>query len=178
MPGPVAERGIVPDRRWLGRNPLRWLAFGLGSGLAPKAPGTAGTLAALPLALLLTLLPVWPQLGFLLAAFALGVWLCGRAARELGAHDHGGIVWDEWVGLWLTVWLLPAGWPWWLAAFLLFRLFDVIKPWPIRWLDRRVHGGFGIMLDDAVAALAAWLILQAAAAWLGVSRLALPGVWA
>ena len=161
----------ITREQW--RQPVVFLAIGLGSGLSPKAPGTAGTLMAIPFGLALWAAPVWLHALLLVLAFAVGVYLCGRAATVLGVHDHGGIVWDEFVGLWLTVWLLPAGWEWWLAAFVLFRLFDIVKPWPIRMLDRRVHGGFGIMIDDVVAGLLAWGVLQAAAGWLGVSRLAL-----
>ena len=82
-------------------------------------------------------------------------------ARDLGVHDHGGIVWDEMVGIWITLWLAPAGWQWLLLGFGLFRLFDIVKPWPIRWIDRQVHGGLGIMLDDVLAGVFAWLALQA-----------------
>lgn len=171
------ESGVNPPGRfpvpW--RQPVVWLALGLGSGLSPKAPGTAGTVAALPLAWLLGQLAPLPALALAGLAFGLGIAFCQRAADAMGVHDHPSIVWDEFVGLWFTVWLLPAGWPWWLAAFGLFRLFDIWKPWPIRWLDGHVHGGLGIMLDDAVAALFAWVCLQSAAWWLGVSRLALPG---
>jgi phosphatidylglycerophosphatase A len=92
--------------------------------------------------------------------FLLGVWLCERTSRDLGVHDHAGIVWDEWVGLLVTLWLLPPGWLWLLLGFLLFRLFDILKPWPIGWLDRRVGGGLGIMLDDLVAGLCGFLLLQ------------------
>ncbi len=165
----------IPSPSWVFAHPARCLAFGLGAGLAPRAPGTAGTLLALPFGVLLLALPPWLHAVIVLLAFAAGIGLCGRTARELGVHDHGGIVWDECVGLWLACWLLPAGWPWWLAAFVLFRAFDIVKPWPIGWLDRRVHGGLGIMLDDLVAGLLAWAVLQGAAAWLGVSALALPG---
>ncbi len=164
--------------RWAFSGPVPFLATGFGSGLSPKAPGTAGTLMAVPLGVALMLLPGWQQLLIILLALLLGIYLCGRAARELGVHDHGGIVWDEFVGLWLTAWLLPAGWLWWLAAFALFRLFDIVKPWPIRWLDRHVHGGLGIMIDDVLAGVFAWGVLQAAAYGLGVSRLAFVGAGA
>jgi len=153
------------------RNPVLLLAFGFGSGLSPKAPGTAGSLAALPVGILLLCLPVWAHAALVLLGLVLGIYLCGHAARLLGVHDHPGIVWDEFVGLWLAMLWLPAGWPWWLAAFALFRFFDIAKPWPIRWLDRQVHGGFGIMVDDVLAGIFAWGVLQAAAWWLGVSRL-------
>lgn len=141
-------------------NPLHLLAFGLGSGAVPKAPGTAGTLAAIPFYLLLRSLD--PSLYLLLTAalFLFGIWLCHRVSRDLGVHDHGGIVWDEWVGLFVTLWLAPHGWGWVLTGFLLFRLFDIWKPWPIGWLDRRVGGGLGIMLDDLVAGLYGFALLQ------------------
>jgi phosphatidylglycerophosphatase A len=141
-------------------NPVHLLAFGLGSGAVPKAPGTAGTIAAIPLYLLLQ--PLAPLYYLLLTAvlFLAGIWLCGRTSRDLGVHDHGGIVWDEWVGFLFTLWLAPAGWIWLLAGFVLFRLFDILKPWPIGWLDRRIGGGLGIMLDDLLAGLYGFALLQ------------------
>ncbi|TNF36664.1 MAG: phosphatidylglycerophosphatase A [Gammaproteobacteria bacterium] len=157
--------------RWVFSGWVPCLAAGFGSGLSRKAPGTAGSLAALPVGVLLLDLPVWGHAAWVVLMFALGVLVCDRAARLLGVHDHPGIVWDEFVGLWLAMWLLPDGWPWWLAAFVLFRLFDIAKPWPIRWLDRQVQGGFGIMIDDVLAGIFAWGVLQAAAWYLGVSRL-------
>lgn len=128
------------------------LAFGFGSGLSPFAPGTAGSLVAVPLALPLTLLPVPVALAVIAAAFVFGVWLCGRVGRRLQVHDHSGIVFDEFVGLWLVLVFVPLHWAWWLAAFVLFRIFDAVKPWPIGWFDRRIHGGLGVMLDDLLAA--------------------------
>ena len=119
-------------------DPVHFLAFGFGSGLARKAPGTFGTLAAIPLYLLLAGLPL---AGYTLAvalAFLLGIWLCGRASADLGVHDHPGIVWDEFVGLWVALWAVPLDWLWLLLGFGLFRLFDILKPWPIGPLDRRV----------------------------------------
>jgi phosphatidylglycerophosphatase A len=144
------------------RNPVHFLAFGLGSGAAPFAPGTCGTLAAVPLYLLLAQLSLPLYLLVLVLAFGAGIALCGRTSRDLGVHDHGGIVWDEFVGFWLTMVAAPAGWQWLLAGFLLFRLFDILKPFPISYLDRHIHGGLGIMLDDAVAGSFAWFVLQAA----------------
>ncbi len=159
---------IPPSIVW--RSPVHLLAFWLGSGLSPKAPGTAGTLAAIPLWLLLRhfspSLPLY--LALLAVLFVCGCWICGESARRLGVHDYGGIVFDEVVGLLVTcIPLLPAlGWldaeyrHWGLAAaFLLFRLFDIWKPWPIAWFDRRVEGGFGIMLDDLLAAVYAGALL-------------------
>ena len=156
-PADRSEDGRVrlDPRRW-----HHWLAFGLGSGLAPKAPGTWGTVAAMPLYLILSPLSVWAYLAVTAALFALGIWVCGRTARDLGLDDPSTIVWDEWVGLLVTLVLAPAGWGWLLVGFLLFRLFDILKPWPIGLLDRSIHGGLGIMLDDLAAGLMAWLVLH------------------
>lgn len=148
-------------------DPAQLLATGFGSGLAPWMPGTVGTLAALPAAWLLTLLPLGLQLLLVALAAVAGCWLCGAAARAAGVHDHPAIVWDEFVGLWLACIALPDG-LWALpAAFLLFRLLDIVKPWPIRLVDRRVGGGLGIMLDDLLAGAGAWLVLQGVAWLLG-----------
>jgi phosphatidylglycerophosphatase A len=140
-------------------NPVHFLAFGFGSGAAPWAPGTFGTLAAVPLYLLLRPLSLGCYLLVLLVGFIVGIWLCGRTSRDLGVHDHGGIVWDEIIGFLLTMILAPPGWLWILLGFALFRLFDILKPWPIRQIDRQVGGGFGIMLDDLLAALYALLAM-------------------
>lgn len=146
--------------RFVLRHPAHFIAFGFGSGLAPRAPGTFGTLAAVPCYLALSHLPLSYYLLMLIVAFGAGIWLCERTANAMGVHDHGGIVWDEFVGFWLTMLVAPPGWLWIVVGFVLFRLFDVLKPFPINWLDRRVQGGLGIMLDDAVAGSLAWLCLQ------------------
>ena len=150
-------RNQAPASVW--RNPINFLAFGLGSGAAPWAPGTFGTLAAIPLYFLLAQCSPLFYVLITLLAFVLGCWLCGKTSRDLGVHDHGGIVWDEFVGYWITMAFLPVHWTWALAGFILFRFFDIIKPWPIRWLDQHVSGGFGIMIDDVLAGLYAWIIL-------------------
>jgi len=137
------------------RSPTLMLAFGFGSGLSPKAPGTMGTLAAIPLWWLLAQLPLSTYLVVVLIAAVAGILICGRAADRLGVHDHGGIVWDEFVGFWIAMAALPVTWQSLILGFVLFRLFDILKPWPISWLDRRVSGGFGIMIDDVIAGLAA-----------------------
>ncbi len=146
----------VPAKTIL-RSPAHFLAFGFGSGLAPRAPGTAGSLLALVIWLPIALLPLVGQVAVVLLASLLGAWICGASARKLGVHDHGGIVWDEFAGMWLTLLLLPpvwaGNWFWLPAGFVLFRFFDIAKPWPIRRLDRQVGGGLGIMLDDIIAAL-------------------------
>lgn len=158
----------LPSFSRLLREPVLLLAFGFGSGLAPRAPGTAGSLVALALAAGFTCLPftlrtsaLWWLLGSVVAA---GIVICGVAARRLGAPDHPGIVWDEFAGLWLTLLLAPAGLGWWVAGFVLFRIFDIVKPWPIAWFDRRWKGGLGIMADDLVAGLFAGLMLRMAGA--------------
>lgn len=150
------KREAIPPALVL-RNPVCFLAFGFGSGLAPKAPGTFGTLAALPLYLLASGLPLPGYLAVVIAMFAVGVWLCGRCEKIIGAEDHSGIVWDEFVGLFVTYIAAPVDTYNVVAGFCLFRLFDVWKPWPIAWLDRRVHGGLGIMLDDVLAGVYAAL---------------------
>ena len=141
-------------------NPVHFLAFGFGAGLSPKAPGTMGTLVAVPLFLLLAYLPVYVYLALITAAFLVGIYLCGRTASDLGVHDHGGIVWDEFVGYWITMILVPVTWYWVLAGFVLFRVFDILKPFPIGWLDKKVGGGLGIMIDDVLAGVYALICLQ------------------
>ena len=155
------------QRRALLATPWGWLACGFGSGLAPLAQGTFGSLAALLPWLALRELPPWLYVLVLLAGFAVGVRACDVAGRALGVDDHRSLVWDEFIGQWLALLpllpaLLPAaGFSWWMlgAGFALFRLFDVWKPWPIRWFDRRVKGGFGVMIDDAIAGVFAAIVL-------------------
>ena len=154
---------IANLRQQVLHSPVLWLAFGFGSGLSPKAPGTMGTLAAIPLYLLLAKLPLIGYALVVLVSFIVGCWLCGEAAKRLGVHDFGGIVWDEFVGYWITMFAAPAGWLWIAEGFVLFRVFDIWKPWPIRVADQQVHGGLGIMLDDVLAGIYAGLALQALA---------------
>ena len=134
-------------------DPIGFLAFGLGSGLSPRAPGTAGSALGLLLALPLAGLPIGAAAPLVALAFLVGVPICSHASRALGVHDHGGIVWDEFVGLWLVLLFVPATPLAWLGALIAFRVFDIAKPWPIGWLDRRIAGGLGIMVDDVVAGL-------------------------
>jgi phosphatidylglycerophosphatase A len=141
-------------------NPIHCLAFGFGSGLAPKAPGTFGTLLAVPLYILLSQLSLLPYILVVVIAFAVGIYLCGRTATDLGVHDHPGIVWDEFVGFWITMIAAPAGWLWVIIGFILFRLFDIWKPWPIRFFDKNVESGLGIMIDDVLAGIYALMVLQ------------------
>lgn len=153
----------APPSVW--KKPVHFIAFGFGSGAAPWAPGTFGTLAAVPLYFIISLLPVSLYFSFLVFAFVIGCWICAKTAKDLGVHDYGGIVWDEFVGYWITMLALPVSWTWALAGFVLFRVFDIVKPWPIRWIDKRIGGGFGIMLDDVLAAVYAGAILHLVNFW-------------
>ncbi|WP_448563860.1 phosphatidylglycerophosphatase A family protein [Thalassotalea ganghwensis] len=137
-------------------SPVQFFALGFGSGLVPKAPGTMGTLVAIPLFMLLGKLPIIVYLGIVLILALIGVYLCGQAAKQLGVHDHPAIVWDEIVGYLITMCAMPMTWQSILLGFVLFRFFDIVKPWPISYLDKHCHGGLGIMLDDIVAGLMAW----------------------
>ncbi len=154
-------------------DPILFLAFGFGTGLAPRAPGTFGTLPGIALAALLGWAAMrWGMssggviLVALLLLLPLGVGLCGAASRRLGVHDHGGIVFDEMVGVLIPFLILPTTPLNLLWAFLWFRLFDVLKPWPIRWLDHQVSGGFGIMIDDVLAGFFALIALVFMSYWL------------
>jgi phosphatidylglycerophosphatase A len=144
------------------RDPVHWPAFGFGLGLMPFAPGTWGSLLAIPMWWFMPSLAI-AELAVGLLVFALAAtWICGVSARRLGVHDHGGIVLDEVFGMLLVLLVTPREPAWILASFLLFRLFDIVKPWPIRDLDHSVRGGAGIMLDDVLAAAyAAALVLVA-----------------
>ncbi|KTD48724.1 phosphatidylglycerophosphatase A [Legionella rubrilucens] len=153
------DRIELGNKVW--QDPAYFIAFGFGSGLMPVAPGTWGTLAAIPVYLLIAASSLGFYLVFTVLAFILGVWVSDIVSNELGVEDFGGIVWDEVVGFLLTMIAVPVGTYWIIAGFLLFRLFDIIKPWPIRFFDERVKGGFGVMLDDALAAIPAWLVMQA-----------------
>ncbi len=146
-------------RRKVLRDPINLLAFGFGSGLAPVAPGTAGSLVGLVLAWSTLELPIAARLLVAIALILSGIWICGEAARRIAVHDHPGIVWDEIAGIYLALLVAPPSIWAWALGFGLFRLFDIWKPWPIRDLDHRLKGGLGIMLDDLVAALYTALIL-------------------
>lgn len=180
-----APGAVRADLRFALSSPWHFLALGLGSGLSPVAPGTAGSLVGwASYVLLQRVVPeaAWPLL--LLLGFAGGVWICERAARALGLHDPSPVVWDEILAMWLLLWLAqltlaaltaqhqPLPWLLQLACFGLFRVFDAIKRGPVGWVDRKVGGGLGIMLDDIVAALLAWLALV-----LGVVAWAFLDLW-
>ena len=140
-------------------DPVHILAFGLGAGLAPKAPGTVGSLLGVVLAWFTLNLGITAQIWIAIAISLAGIWICGESSRRLGVHDHGGIVWDEICGMYITLLVAPASISAWLLGFGLFRVFDIAKPWPIRDLDHRLGGGLGIMLDDLAAALYAAILL-------------------
>jgi phosphatidylglycerophosphatase A len=155
------------SRQWsatpaLLRDPVHLLAFGFGAGLMPRAPGTFGTLVAVPIVAFVMHFGLAVHLGFAVAASLAGIYVCGESARRLGVHDHPGIVWDEICGYTVTMLAAPSDWYWLAAGFVLFRFFDIVKPWPIREADHRLRGGAGIMLDDILAGIFAGAILLAA----------------
>ncbi len=141
-------------------NPIHFLAFGFGSGTLPWIPGTWGTLAAVPIYLFMRHLPLLYYGAALLVIILVGIWICDVAEKAVGIPDYSGIVWDEIAGFLLTMLAAPAGWQWIVVGFVLFRVFDIWKPWPIRWIDQFVKGGLGVMLDDLLAAVYAWILLH------------------
>ncbi|MBT7437055.1 MAG: phosphatidylglycerophosphatase A [Cellvibrionales bacterium] len=142
---------VSPTFRQLLRNPVHFLAFGFGSGLFAKAPGTAGTLLGILAWMFLVNLSLVTYIIVIVIAALAGIYFCGKTARDLNVHDHSGIVWDEIVGIWLAMILVPVTWGWIFVSFLLFRFFDILKPWPISWIDKNISGGIGIMADDLLA---------------------------
>ena len=142
------------------KDPVLFLAFGFGSGLSRYMPGTVGTLAAVPLYLVFIQTNIWIYSLLTLLVIFSGIYLCDKAAEKLQVHDFGGIVWDEIAGLLITLWLVPFSWQNLIIGFILFRLFDIVKPWPIKWIDQKVQGGLGIMLDDVLAGFFAALLLK------------------
>jgi phosphatidylglycerophosphatase A len=143
------------------KRPHQFFGLGFGTGLAPKAPGTFGTLAALPLIFITMHYPLWLQIVFAVVISVFGMWACGKTADDLGVHDHPAIVWDEVAGFYITMIGAALSWQTLLVGFLLFRFFDIAKPGPIRVLDKRAHGGFGIMIDDILAGVFSLICLQA-----------------
>lgn len=137
-----------------------WLATGFGAGLSPTAPGTVGTMVAIPLVFALAMLPLVASAFVIIALLVLGVYVSERTSRDIGVDDHGGIVIDEIVGFAITMWALPLTWQWLVAGFVLFRFFDIVKPWPVRFFDQHVTGGLGVMADDIVAGLLACCLLH------------------
>ena len=154
----MSKNTPIPARMLL--NPLHLLSLGFGSGLSRFAPGTMGTLVAIPVYLLCIQQGYAIYIPALILFTLLGFYICGYTARALGVHDHGGIVWDEIVGFMITMLFVPVAWGWIILGFIFFRLFDIWKPWPIRVLDKNVHGGVGIMVDDILAGIYAAICLQ------------------
>lgn len=150
------------------KNPIHFLAVGLGSGLIRPAPGTWGSLAGLIIGVLL--LPIMGNISFAILtalSFVLGCYLCQKTADDMGVHDHGSIVWDEFVGVWICLLFVPEiNWLWCFSVFVLFRLFDILKPYPIKFFDKKLESGFGIMIDDVFAAIYAVIVIVGARAFL------------
>jgi len=156
LPKPYA-----PDTKFLLSRPSHFLALGFGSGLSPKAPGTLGTLVALPIFAALLWTPELVHYTTIVVLFIVGIPICSTAGKSMGVSDHGSIVWDEIVAMLLVLEFTPLAWTWWVAAFALFRLFDIRKPFPIRQCDAQLKGGFGVMFDDLLAAIYAIASLKA-----------------
>ena len=148
------------DPKIILRNPIHFFAFGFGAGLSFYAPGTMGTLVAIPLVWFASQLSLNYYLCIVVMSSAFGLYVCGESAKRLGVHDHHGIVWDEIVGYAITMIAVPHTWIYFLAGFVLFRAFDITKPWPIREADHRLKGGLGIMLDDMMAGLVSCALLH------------------
>jgi phosphatidylglycerophosphatase A len=142
------------------KRPACFLGLGFGSGLAPKAPGTFGTLAALPLYWLMQDLPLITYISIVVLAFIAGIWICQKSAEWLQADDPSAVVWDEIVGYLITMIAAPSGWQWMVLGFVLFRFFDILKPWPINLADKAIHGGLGIMVDDVIAGIFSLVVIQ------------------
>lgn len=148
------------------KRPLCFLAYGFGSGLAPKAPGTFGTLVAIPLYLLMASLSLPVYIAVVIVGFIAGIWICQAAVDWVGQEDPSAVVWDEIIGFLITMTFAPSGWQWIIIGFLLFRLFDIWKPWPVSYADKKLHGGLGIMLDDVLAGVYAGLGIGIISIWI------------
>jgi len=146
--------------RELIKRPACFLGLGFGSGLAPKAPGTFGTLAAIPIYFLMMNLSLAVYLAIVVVGFVAGVWICQQSADWLKQNDPSAVVWDEIIGYLITMIAAPAGWQWIVLGFVLFRFFDILKPWPINLADKAIHGGLGIMIDDVIAGIFALVCVQ------------------
>jgi phosphatidylglycerophosphatase A len=154
------SKSIPPVPKAVWRNPLYFIGFGLGAGTIPVAPGTFGTLVAIPFYWLCRNLSLSHYLGLVVCLIIFSSWLSDYLSKKLHTHDHPGMCIDEFVGFFVTMINAPIGWGWVILGFVLFRIFDIWKPWPIRWLDEHVHGGFGMVLDDVAAGLVSMVIIQ------------------
>jgi len=153
------KRNSLPAGYW--RNPIHFKPCGFGTGAAAYAKGTWGTLVGIPFYIMMSDLSPLMYIAICFVMYVFGVWLCGRTAQDFNVHDHPGIVWDEVVGYLVTMIAVPFAWHWVILGFILFRIFDIAKPWPIKAIDRGVEGGTGIMLDDVLAGLFALAIMHA-----------------
>lgn len=150
----------TPTAKQVFTNPIHFLAFGFGSGLSPKAPGTMGTLVAIPLFYLMSELTLISYTILLIFITIISFYIAGKSAELLGIHDHGGIVIDEICGYLVTMIMAPVTWQAVILGFILFRFFDIFKPWPIKFFDQHISGGIGIVVDDLMAGIYALLSLQ------------------
>jgi len=148
----------IPEAVW--HDPLYFIAFGFGTGAMPWAPGTFGTLVGVCFYLLLSALPSKLYIVCVILLTLVSVWICQKVDKKIGVHDHPGMNLDEVIGFLVTMILVPSHWLWIILGFILFRFFDIVKPWPIRWLDEKVPGGWGIMLDDVVAGIFSCVVLK------------------
>jgi phosphatidylglycerophosphatase A len=155
----------IPTLRFVISHPAHFFAFGFGAGLSPYAPGTVGTLVGFPLFFLLRSVDLVIYFSVVAVLYVTGVWFCDVAGKSLGVSDHGGIVWDEIVAFMLVLAFAPQTLPGYVLAFCLFRLFDIWKPFPIRYADQHIHGGFGVMFDDLLAAIYAIVCLLFLVRW-------------
>lgn len=156
----ILNKATQPNMKLMCAHPAHWLAFGFGSGLTKKAPGTFGTLVGFPLFMLIADFTRDQQWLMITILFLAGIYICEKAGKSLGVSDHGSIVWDEIVAMMLVLTVTPKSWLWWIIAFLLFRLFDIWKPAPIRQCDAKFKTGLGVMLDDLLAAIYTICVIQ------------------
>ncbi len=147
------------------KNPAAFIAYGFGAGLSPKAPGTMGTLVAIPIYWLIQDWSLFAYVTFTVVAFLFGIWICQRTVDWLKQDDPGAVVWDEIVGYLVTMIAAPQGWAWIITGFVLFRIFDILKPWPVSLADKKLHGGLGIMLDDVIAGVMAAAVMVLIQLW-------------
>lgn len=152
------SKNIVPATAW--KNPYHFIAFGFGSGAMPFAPGTCGTLAAIPFYLLLSRLSLWNYVLTTVIFIGIAIYVCGRTCKEVGEKDCPSVVLDEFAGFFITMIAAPKSWIWIIIGFILFRIFDIWKPTPISWIDANLSGGWGVVLDDVIAGIYALIIMQ------------------
>jgi phosphatidylglycerophosphatase A len=156
----TSKMNIPPIPKSIWQNPLHFIAFGFGTGAIPIAPGTFGTLLAIPFYLFLQLLNPTQYIAMVGLLTVISIFICDRVSKDIQVHDHPGMNLDEFIGFFITMIYVPSSWYTILLGFLLFRLFDIWKPFPIRWVDRKVSGGFGVIFDDVLAGIFACVVLH------------------